>query len=305
MILSVSRRTDIPAFYTEWFLDKLGKEIIVINPFNKNQANSIPVRKDTIDCIVFWTKNPRPLMDRIGELDGYNYYFQFTVNGYGKRIEPGVPPIDEVIDTFTELSERIGKEKVIWRYDPIFISDDHGIDWHIDNFRYISGKLRGHTEKCVISFIDMYEKTKRNTSSLKIREPTSEEMDVLARELSSMAREAGIELCSCCEAIDLKRYGISHNKCIDDDLIRRLFGISVENKRDAQRDNCGCVKCTDVGVYNTCLHRCAYCYANFNHEMVDRNSRMNKVDSPIMIGELDDSVKVYPVKIVKATKSFF
>ena len=302
MIISASRRTDIPAFYSEWFLNRLGKEVVVVNPFNSKQANAIPLNKESVDCIVFWTKNARPLLDRIDELAGYNYYFQFTVNGYGKTIEPGVPELSDVIGTFQELSEKIGKEKVIWRYDPIFIDDGHDVGWHISNFKKIADELSDYTEKCVFSFIDMYAKTRRNTSRYGIREPTKEEMESIACQLSRVASEHKIGLCTCCEAIDLDRYGIKHNRCIDGELIRRLFNIMVDDVRDAQRENCGCLKCHDIGVYNTCLHKCRYCYATFNPDMADVNSEKNHLDSPLMIGYLDEDVKLYPIKVEKGKK---
>ena len=302
MIISASRRTDIPAFYTEWFLRRLGKEIIVINPFNKNQANSILMTKETVDCIVFWTKNPRPLLDRLGEMEGYNYYFQFTVNGYGRLIEPGVPDLSKIIGTFIELSNIIGKKKVIWRYDPVFISDEFTAEWHISNFRKIAEKIHDHTEKCVISFIDMYAKTKRNTKQKLVREPTTGEIDSIAENMSKICSEYGLKLATCCESVDLKKYGIEHNSCIDKELIRELFGIVLKDTRDAQRGNCGCLKCHDIGSYNTCLHKCIYCYATYKPELVDDNQKENDIDSPLLIGHLGPGVKVYPIKVEKGSK---
>ena len=284
------------------------KEIVVINPFNIKQANVIPMTKESIDCIVFWTKNARPLLDKIDRLKGYDYYFQFTVNGYGKQIEPGVPDLEEVIETFIDLSKTIGKEKVIWRYDPIFIDNEHDINWHISNFSKIISRLSKYTEKCVFSFIDMYSKTKRNTSQFGIREPSTEEMEKLAKIMSEIASENNIGLCTCCETIDLKKFGINHNRCIDGDLIRRLFNIAVNDTRDAQRENCGCLKCHDIGSYNTCLHKCRYCYATFNPKMADDNHQNNHIDSPLMIGYPSNDLKLYPVKIEKGKivpKPFF
>ena len=242
------------------------------------------------------------MLERLDELDGYNYYFQFTINGYGAKIEPGVPDLSDVIKSFVELSNRIGKDRVIWRYDPIFINDEFTVDWHISNFETIAGELYKHTKKCVISFIDMYAKTKKNTTKFMIREPTLDEIEDICDGLSKINHRYELELATCCEKIDLERYGIKHNSCIDRSLIRRLFGILLDDKRDAQRENCGCIKCHDIGAYNTCLHKCAYCYANYNTELVDINNANNNIDSSVMIGHLESNVKVYPVKIEKGAR---
>lgn len=304
MIISASRRTDIPAFYTEWFLNRIKEGYVcVINPFNTKQANRISLKKEDVDCIVFWTKNPKPLMERLDELDGYNYYFQYTINSYGKDMEPGVPSkSEELIDTFIELSKKIGKDKVIWRYDPIVFTEKYNKDWHITYFEKIASKLANYTTKCVFSFVDLYAKTKRNTKDLKILPITESDMNDIAKEFSIIAKKYNLELCTCCEKIELERYGIHHNSCIDGNLIEKLFGIRVSDKLDGQREACGCLKCNDIGAYNTCLHRCKYCYATFNNEMVDSNIKLHNPNSPIMIGELGDDVKIYDTKVTRGEK---
>ncbi len=261
-IISASRRTDIPAFHSDWFYDRLGKDVIVANPFNPKQNSRISLAKDDVDCFVFWTKNVSPFLERIDELDGYDYYFQYTVNCYGNRIEPNVPDRNEVLDSFIALSERIGSRKVIWRYDPILIDDEFSIEWHISNFRSIAEKLYNHTERCVISFIDIYRKNRRKVSEYRIREPSVDEIHELAENLSDIAEHHSMELFTCSESFDLKRYGIKHGKCIDDVLIKELFNKDVNRSRDDQRDDCCCVKCRDIGSYDTCGHGCIYCYAN-------------------------------------------
>lgn len=296
MVISVSRRTDIPAFYSEWFLNRIKEEYVdVINPFNTKQANRISLKKEDVDCFVFWTKNPKPLLSRINELDGYNYYFQYTVNSYGKDMEPNVPSKSkELIDTFIELSNRIGKEKVIWRYDPIVLTDKYDINWHIKYFGELAERLHQYTTKCVISFVDLYVKTKRNTKELNIAEITETDMDYIAMKFSEICKKYNLELATCCEKIDLEKYGIIHNSCIDGKLIEKLFNIKVDNQRDNQRMDCGCIKCHDIGAYNTCLHKCKYCYATFNNDLVDKNIKKHNPNSSLLIGVLDDKIKVYP-----------
>lgn len=298
-VVSASRRTDIPAFYSDWFLNRLGKEVVTINPFNSGQANSMLLTEEDVDCFVFWTKDPSPMLERLNELDGYNFYFQYTLNGYGRKIEPNVPERDRSIRTFIALSERIGKEKVIWRYDPVLLNGEFTAEWHIGNFEYIAERLHPYTERCVFSFIDMYPKIRKNLSGTGIREPNEKEMRRIAEGFSETAGRYGIRLFTCCEGIELGEYGIGHSSCIDADLMERLFGIRADRTKDAQREGCGCVRCHDIGAYNTCRHGCIYCYATYDTDAAEINGRRNDIDSPVLIGELGSDVRVYPVRDMK------
>ena len=296
MIISVSRRTDIPAFYSEWFYNRIKEGYVdVVNPFNAKQANRVSLKKEDVECFVFWTKNPKDFMKRLDELDGYNYYFQYTLNSYGKDIECNVPSkSDELIDNFINLSKKIGKEKVIWRYDPIILTDKYTIDYHIKYFEKLVVILHKYTEKCVISFLDLYKKTERNFKNIKLEDLTFDKMDLIAKEFSIICNKYGLKLATCCEDIKLEKYGIIHNKCIDDELIERITNKKLSSiKRDAQRKACGCVKCVDIGVYNTCLHNCLYCYANFNKEIRVRNIKNHDQSSSVLIGKLNNDIKIY------------
>ena len=298
MIISVSRRTDIPAFYSEWFFNRIKEGYVdVLNPFNSKQANRISLKKDDVDCFVFWTKNPKPMLSRLNELDGFNYYFQFTINSYGNDLEPNVPSKSkEIINTFIELSTKIGKEKVIWRYDPIILTDKYNIDWHVKYFEALANRLSGYTNKCVISFVDLYAKTERNTKAFNLSEITINDMDYIAMKFSEIAKRYNIKLATCCEAIDLEKYNIIHNSCIDGELIEELFNIKVNNKKDNQRKQCGCIKCHDIGAYNTCLHQCKYCYATYNYDYIMKNIKSHNTKSSLLIGEINDDIKIYPIK---------
>ena len=296
MILSVSRRTDIPAFYADWFLNRIKEgSVDVLNPFNTKQVNRINLDPQNVECIVFWTKNPKPLMKRLDELSQYHYYFQFTLNSYSKDLEPLVPSKSgELIDTFISLSKKIGKEKVIWRYDPIILTNKYTIDYHITYFEKLAEKLHNHTEKCVISFLDLYKKTEINLKGVNIQELTPEIMDMIAEEFSKICKKYNIKLATCCEQIDLEKYDIEHNKCIDDELIKRITAKEVKkNKRDNQREACGCIKCVDIGAYNTCLHNCKYCYASYSNEQIKENIKKHNVNSSLLIGEITRDMKIY------------
>ncbi|MDR1972731.1 MAG: DUF1848 domain-containing protein [Treponema sp.] len=265
MIISASRRTDIPAFLGEWFMECLrAGEVFVKNPVNGTQVSLIDLSPEAVDCLVFWTKNPAPFLSFLDELDGrgYRYYFQFTLTPYGRDIERNLPEKNAVLDTFCRLSERLGKGRVIWRYDPILYNNHYTPSCHAEKFEEFCAALAGKTEKCVISFIDSYSFLKKSFAELGIRELTAEEISRTAAMLHPAAEKYGITLASCCEKADLALYGIEKNKCIDAELINRLFSLNLRCKKDpGQRPQCCCAVSRDIGSYHTCLHGCRYCYA--------------------------------------------
>ena len=285
MILSASRRTDIPAYYSEWFLNRIREGYVCVrNPMNIHQVSRIDIRPEYVDCIVFWTKNTAPMLQRLEELSAYRYYFQYTVTGYGKDVEPNVPDKKAVIlPAFQKLSEKIGPRRVIWRYDPILFSSRYTPEYHLRAFRQIAETLRGYTEKCVISFVDIYAKNQKNMAALDRYDMSAESLGEFAGELASIARENGMVTASCAEKIDLQKYGIEHNCCIDKKLIEEIIGMPLNVKKDkVQREECGCVESMEVGSYNTCLHGCVYCYANYSGGSVKNNCRKYDPHSPLL-----------------------
>jgi DNA repair photolyase len=290
MIISASRRTDIPAFYSDWFFNRLNDGIVdVRNPVNKNLISRVLLNPQLIDCIVLWTKNPKPLMKRLKELESYNYYFQFSLNPYDKTLEPSVPKKTEIIKTFTELSNKIGKHRVNWRYDPIFYTDKIDFEYHVKYFEKLAIKLHKYTERCTISFIDLYKKTERNLKGTTARELTEQEMIELSSELVNIANKYNLVLETCSEDINLDNLGIGHGKCIDNKLIERIINGKLKTKKDKyQRTACGCVESIDIGAYNTCLHKCLYCYANFNNETVKKNWNNHNPKSSLLFGEIKE-----------------
>lgn len=295
VIISVSRSTDIPAFYADWFLERLKAGYSVwVNPFNQERYC---VSFTDTQMIVFWSKNPKPMLKRLDEMEelGFNqYYFQFTLNDYDvERLEPNVPPIAERIDTFRRLSTKIGKERVIWRFDPLMLSNEISIDVLLERIGNIGRQLKGYTEKLVFSFIDIgsYRKVQRNLAGLGVREFSADEQVQFAKGLAELNEDLGLELATCGELTDLSEYGIKHNKCVDDELIMRLFNddaklmdfigaeydmfsgwqIKKSKKDKGQRKACGCIVSKDIGMYNTCPHLCRYCYANSSEALVKKN----------------------------------
>ena len=222
------------------------------------------------------------MMARLDELKSYEFYFQFTLTGYGRDIEPGIPDKKKyMIDIFRTLSERIGRERVIWRYDPILFNEQYTSEYHVKAFRMIAESLTGYTDRVVISFLDAYVKIKKNLERLKIRTPAEDEMVKLAGKLARIAGKAGMLIESCAERADLEREGIKHGSCIDRGLIEKLTGCRISSKKDRnQRAECGCIESVDVGTYDTCGNGCRYCYANFNRDRVEATVRAYDALSP-------------------------
>ena len=312
MILSVSRRTDLPNYYSDWFYNRIKEGFLYVkNPMNAHQISRIDLSPRVVDCIVFWTKNPTEMIDRLDELKDYQYYFQFTLTGYGRDIEPGLPNKKRVlIPIFQRLSKMIGKNKVIWRYDPILLNDKYTIEYHIRAFTTITEALKDYTEKVIISFVDIYAKTQRNTKDLNIKNVSSEDMKSVAGKLAEIAHNNGLEIESCAEAIDLEEVGIKHGCCIDKNLIEQIIGYPLKGTKDKnQREECGCFESVEIGTYNTCKNGCKYCYANYNEGQVIRQTQLYDPESPILCAVIDeengDKINIRKVESLKENQISF
>ena len=300
MIVSASRRTDIPAFYSDWLLNRVREGYVMVrNPRNAHSVSRIDLAPDVVDAIVLWTKNPERLATKLDLLSQYTYYFQFTITPYGQQFEPNVPNKDKVIDLFRSLSRRIGPEKVIWRYDPIIFTNELDLSFHRESFGRMARMLRGYTRRCVISFLDLYKKCERKLLAIPLRDIAASDMLEVTQSIVDVARRHSIEVVTCAEDVDLTAYGVRQGKCIDDKLISELTGKRILASKDRfQRPECGCVASIDIGAYNTCPHGCLYCYANFDANRVKRNLSMHDPSSPLLFGELSpmDKVSVRRVK---------
>ena len=294
MILSVSRRTDIPAFYTEWFFNRLKEGYIYVrNPMSFHQVSKVMLTPSLIDCIVFWTKDPTKMLDKLALLSEYKYYFQITINGYGKKIEKNVPHKNSMIEAFTSLSNMIGKEKTIWRYDPIILTNEFDIEWHCENFDLLASRLGNYTNRCVISFVDLYKKCERNMNNINVNSIDESKMLEIGSKLSKVALKYNMKIETCSELIDLSLVGIEHSKCVDDQLISEVIGQTMNVGKDKnQRDICGCVASIDIGAYNTCRHGCSYCYANYSDSTVKNNILKHDPKSPLLIGKIGPEDKI-------------
>jgi DNA repair photolyase len=327
VIISASRSTDIPAFYAQWLINRIKKGYVVwYNPFNQ-QPMYVSFQKTK--AIVFWSKNPKPLIPFLKELDtmGIQYYFQFTLNDYEQEgFEPNVPPLTERIKTFKELSNLIGKEKVLWRFDPMILTDSITPREILKRVWNVGNQLKGYTDKLVFSFADIgsiYKKVENNLKREKISyiEFTEQSMNEIAGGLVKIRERWkqeswDISLSTCAEKIDLEKYGIEHNRCIDGELMKRIFNADsdlmyylsygklpdknslfedeisykqIDLKDKGQRKICGCMISKDIGMYNTCRHHCVYCYANTSKSIVEKNSTLYDEERESIIG----TIKIY------------
>ena len=301
IIISASRSTDIPTFYSDWFVSRWEAGYIKwTNPLN---GQPLYVSFKNTRLVVFWTKNPRPMFKHLDYLDKNipNYYFQFSLNDYDKeKYEAKVPSVESRIKTFKELSQRLGKKRVVWRYDPLILTKDIDVNELLRRVEEIGNQIHEFTEKLVFSFVDIsiYKKVENNLNKENVPyiEWTEELMEEFAKGISKINKNWNLKLGTCSEKIDLEKYGIVHNKCIDDDLMIELFSddktlmdflgveikqpdlfsdgeiIKTRNLKDkGQREDCGCIMAKDIGAYNTCPHECNYCYANTSKEIAKKN----------------------------------
>lgn len=301
MIISASRRTDIPTYYSNWFFNRImNGYVLVRNPIHTHQISKIPLNPDVVDGIVFWTKNPIPMLDRFNVLREYMYYFQFTLNSYAQDVETHVPNKQKhIIPAFKKLSDMIGPDRVIWRYDPIFLNDTYTPEYHIQYFEKIAKELSPYTKKCTISFIDFYRNTSKNVSDLSLHDFPEEAQKDLAKELAAIAHSYGLLIDTCAEGIELQEYGIGHARCIDDRLLSKLLDCPLDIRKDkSQRLACGCVESIDIGAYDTCRNGCKYCYANYSEKTVCSNFARHIPDSPLLFGEVGPNDKITERKVM-------
>lgn len=293
MILSVSRRTDIPRFYFDWFINRLKEGYLLVrNPMNFHQVSHIKLSPQTIDFIVFWTKDPAPMLNKLQFLEPYPYYIQFTINAYDKLIEQNLPSKEKLIDTFKKLSEKIGPSRMVWRYSPVLLTSKYTPEFHLDFFAKLCESLRGSTEKCNLSFIDMYSKIERRMKILGITEPDFDQKIYLSNEFKNIAEAHDINL-GACGNLDLEAAKIDKATCIDGNLIAKILNKKINIKKDPnQRGDCYCMPSIDVGTYDTCLNGCEYCYANHAFSKAKRNFERHDPKSPLLFGEITDEDKI-------------
>jgi len=290
MIISASRRTDIPAFYSDWLRERLRRGFCLVpNPFNPRQVARVSLRPADVDALVLWSKNPRPLLDHLEELvaPGYPCYFQFTLNDYPRWLEPGVPALAERLETFRRLARHLGPERVVWRYDPLVFTSVTTHAYHRQAFRRLVDALAGHSRRVVVSIVDFYRKTERRLGQLAgqgigvERRPRDNPLTwELLEEMRVLAAGRDLEMFSCAD--DLSRAGIPAGACIDAELLGRL-GRQVSARKDpGQRPTCRCAVSRDIGMTDTCRHGCRYCYATRDPALAARRHSQHRPRAPVL-----------------------
>lgn len=286
MIINTGTKTDIPSFFSEWFYHRIDEGFVYArSPYVPHRVTKFTLSSDVVDCIAFCTKNPRPMLSKLYKLESFGQFWFVTITPYGQEIEPYVPPFTHVITAFQELSKQIGAEKVVWRYDPIFINHIYTLKRHIESFELMASFLAGYTHSCVISFIDLYEKHAKN--SLPIEPVKNEDRFIIAEAFSQIAQKYDMRLKTCLEGQELSIYGVDCSGCMTQPVIERAIGKSLSiPQKSPSRKGCQCLLENDIGAYNSCAHGCIYCYANSSLSQVKRNVSYHNPNSPLLIGEL-------------------
>ena len=293
MILSVSERCDIVAFYMEWFCNRLQAGFLdVRNPFYPKQVSRIILDKEHIEAIVFCTKNPEPLYRRIKEIP-YPFILHVTITPYLNDIEPFVPDKKKTIAIAKKISQEIGKDRVIIRYDPIFISPKYNIDYHKKMFTRLCEEINGYASRIIISFVDLKRNTLKNRKILNMEPLTREKVDTLASFMGKVAAKNHLVISTCAENLSLEKFGFQNIPCTPEVSIQRLLNNQKKYRQNKTRENCSCIDMVDIGSYNTCPHFCRYCYANYEEKQVLSNEKQHDPTSSLLIGHLntDDIVK--------------
>jgi len=280
------------------------KYVLVPNPYNPRMISRVSLDPAVVDCIVFWTKNPKPMISHLDKLRDYKYYFQYTLNPYGKDIENHLPSVKKRIGIFKQLADKIGKDKVVWRYDPLLTNPDYDVAFHKETFAEMAYQLKDHTNRCMLGFIDHYHHIRSEANKFNIKPLTKEEIEEMAISFKqTMDQYPDIEFDTCTRKVDLTYLGIPSGLCVDNKLVEKIVGYPITAKKDKnQRDVCNCVESIDIGTYESCLNGCIYCYAiKGNYNTAEFNSRRHDKNSPMLIGNLtdEDVVKDRPMKSLR------
>lgn len=288
MIINTGNRTDIPAFYSRWFYNRIEEgSVLVRNPYNPQQVTRYLLDPALVDCIAFCTKNPQPMISRLDRLDPFRQHWAVTITPYEKDIEPFVPEPGRVMDAFCCLSERLGAKCVSWRYDPIFLTEKYDMDFHLRQFEHMAAQLAGYTDHCVISFLDLYDKTRRNFPEG--RAVSREDRLALGKAFVQIAAHYDMVIRPCGEGEELAVLGADCGGCQSAEVMERAVGMPLRFPKSAQtRAECSCILGSDIGAYNTCGHGCLYCYANYDRETVESNMKQHDPLSPFLVGDFMD-----------------
>ena len=288
MIINTGMRTDIPAFYSNWFFKRIEEGFVYSrNPYKKHLLYKYNLNPDIVDCLCFCTKNPKAMLKRLDEIADFNQFWFVTINPYGRDVEVNVPDYKKVIKHFKRLSDYLGSNTVSLRYDPIFIDSKYTLEYHFEKFEEITSALEGYTHDCTISFVDLYKKTMRNFPGVK--EVTKVEQIEIGKKFVEIGDKYGLTIKTCFEGTLLQDYGVDCSGCMTQQVIEKAINKKLKvPKGKYKARQCKCLLGSDIGVYNTCGHGCKYCYANANMKLVKKNQKLHNPNSPLLIGEVKD-----------------
>lgn len=285
MIINTGGRTDTVQYYTEWLLNRFSEGYVLSrNPLFPNKVMRYELTPDKVDCVVFCSKNYKPILSRLHEItERFNTYFHYTITAYGKDLELGVPDIEESMETLIKLSELVGKQRIAWRYDPVLLTKNYTVVRHLETFEKMADKLSPYIDRCIFSFVEMYKKLERNMPELI---PLSEaDRNTLAQGLGSIAQRKGIFIQTCGTKGDFMNYGIHSSGCMTLEILGNANGVKFKNlKHKGTRQGCCCIESRDIGAYDTCMNGCKYCYANKNPQKAFENYKNHDKESPLLLG---------------------
>lgn len=290
MIINTGGRTDTVQYYTKWLLKRFEEGYVCSrNPMFPNFVTRYALTPQTVDCVVFCSKNYQPILPDITKITSkFNTYFHYTITAYGKDVEPGVPSIETSMETLKRLSGIVGKQRVAWRYDPILLTDAYTVDTHMRTFGMMAEELAPYVDRCIFSFVEMYKKVETNMPELILL--TEESKNVIAQGIGAIAQKNGLYLQTCGTNGDYARYGIHPSGCMTLDILGKANGVSFRNlKHKGMREGCHCIESHDIGAYDTCLNGCKYCYANKNPRKAFENYRLHDPNSPLLLGHLQET----------------
>lgn len=289
MILNTGARTDTVQYYTPWLLKRFEEGFVYTrNPLFPHKVTRYELSPDKIDVVIFCSKNYAPILPRLNEItDRYRTYFHYTITAYGKDIEPGVPSIDESMATLAELEKIVGRGRIAWRYDPVLLTEKYTVERHLETFAYMAEKLAPHIDRCIFSFVEIYKKLQYNMPEL--RPISVQDRQRIAKGLGKIAAKHGIWLQTCGNSGDYSRYGIHPSGCTTLEILSRANGCEFrEMKHNGLREGCGCIESRDIGAYDTCPNGCRYCYANKSPQRARENYKLHDVNSPLLLGHLEE-----------------
>lgn len=290
MIINTGARTDTVQYYTKWLLNRFEEGYVLArNPLFPNKVTRYELTPETVDCVVFCSKNYRPILKELYKItDRFHTHFQYTITAYGKDIEPGVPSIDDSIETLLELEHLVGRERICWRYDPVLLTEGYTIERHRETFAYMASKIAGHVDRSIFSFVEMYKKVEKNMPELVPM--TDADKNEIAKNLGEIAGKHQLHIQTCGTNGDFTKYGIHPSGCMTLDMLGNANGIKFRTlKHKGTRAGCHCIESRDIGAYDTCLNGCKYCYANKNPQKAFENFALHDPESPLLLGHLQDT----------------